>query len=82
MNSPGPLAWPTQTKKFLPKKFLLLSPKNLFLNQRNFSRSPERTNFYPKENFLYLPEKITNFLSKKISYTKFSKKKIFITVTR
>ena len=51
-ESTGPLNWPTQTKKFLPKKCLILTPKKQLFEQKNFSHSPERTNVLPKEKHL------------------------------
>ena len=65
-DSPGSLTWPTQTKKFLPKKFPKIPPppsppppttlkksnKKIFQTKK-FSHLLEPTNFLPKEKILY-----------------------------
>ena len=73
-------------KKFLAKKVLILIPsKNNFCKGKDFSDMPRKTNFFTQRtNFLYLPEKITDFpLNQKISYNyqkiQFSKQKISYT---
>ena len=62
------LAWPTQTKTFLPKKFLILTQENNFLNENYFmtvwmilspgtlTRPTQENKFYPK-SFLNLHKK-------------------------
>ena len=63
---------PTSLKQrnFNPKNFLC-SPKIIyFSNKKNFSHPQERIDCLPKEkNCLYLPEKMTVFLSEKISFS-------------
>ena len=63
MDSPGTFTWRTQEVCAL--KICYIYPKKPFFKLKNFSHPPERTNSPLKEkNFLYLPEKITNFSSK------------------
>ena len=68
------LAWPTHLAYsnkgiFIQKIYFIYPQKTYFSNEKLFHTRLKEPIFYPKENFLYLPEKITNFLSKKISYT-------------
>ena len=71
--------WTYPQNKFLPKKFLILTPKKQFFKQKHFSRlfegkitwrahlaHLEEINFCPK-NFLYLPLEKQFFKQKKIS---------------
>ena len=69
-DSPGSLTWPTQTKKFLPKKFLIITPpppphpqplsKNQtkkFFKQKNFHICLNQPISYPKKKYLILTRK-------------------------
>ena len=58
MDSPGPLTLPTQTKKFLPKRFLLLTQNYRFFERNIFSHPPERTDSLLKEKIPYTNLKI------------------------
>ena len=49
---PGPLTWPTQANKFLPKNNSYTYTKINFF--KHFWRLPERTGLLPKEKFLIL----------------------------
>ena len=46
--------------KYLPKKFLILTYKNNFSNEKNFAPASKNRFSSQRKNFLYLPEKITN----------------------
>ena len=73
MDSSGPPIWPNPKKKFLPKRFLVFSPKTNFPNEKDFDARlkepitclthlihPKKRNLHPKV-FLYLPERKTSF---------------------
>ena len=81
MDSPGTIAWPTETKKFLPQKFLILAQKtktkkllHLFERTDHLAHPPDpppkkirRRNFYVKY-FLYLPTQKKFFKRKNVSH--------------
>ena len=70
MDSTRRLTWPTQTKKFIRKKFLIITPKKRFSQTKKFLTSASEKQFSTqRRNFLYLTKKITNFITKKILYT-------------
>ena len=67
INSPGPLTWPTQRNKFLPKKFLILTSKKgnithlkelvFYQEEKFFALNRKNNQFSKRKNFLCLSEK-------------------------
>ena len=76
-NSSGSLTWPTQTKRFLPKKIFIIIPQIFFSKEQTFHTHFKKWILHPRKRF-FISNKITNFLSEKISYA-YPKKTIFQT---